>query len=318
MTRNDMMLQDFAQQAGVKTIEDLLYFPKYVQIETVVACNARCVMCPVEEIKRDEPIMTPELFDKILKELSCFSKWVNKVTIQWNGEPLLDKGLEDKIRTLKHAGMRYVSFATNAQLMDGKRAESILASGVDEVSFSLDSVSKDVFEKIRTRLSFEECVVNTENFIKIRDRLGASTRVRIRMTVQDKNVHEVGAFMQYWRKRSGAKDSVYGKLLHNWANWTKDYKLPSGAERSEVLNTSPCISPFGSLVICTDGRAALCCSDYNVSAPMGDFRRSSMQEIWQSAVFAKVRSDHRIRGRQSMPMCVDCNVWDSSAKIEAV
>ena len=35
--------------------ENLLEFPKYIEIETVNACNARCPMCTINDWERNYP-----------------------------------------------------------------------------------------------------------------------------------------------------------------------------------------------------------------------------------------------------------------------
>ena len=47
--------------------ENLLEFPKYIEIETVNACNARCPMCTIndwDELKGEE-IVSPEFAEKV-------------------------------------------------------------------------------------------------------------------------------------------------------------------------------------------------------------------------------------------------------------
>ena len=136
----------FSKAHHLESVEDLLYFPKYVQIETVALCNARCFMCPVDEWRREVKAMQQDVFDKVIAELSLYSSWVEKVTIQLDGEPLLDKKLEARIKTLKKIGIRCVAFSSNASLMDQARAESIILSGVDEVTFSIDGATAQTFE----------------------------------------------------------------------------------------------------------------------------------------------------------------------------
>ncbi|HIO82261.1 TPA: hypothetical protein EYG59_27145, partial [Candidatus Poribacteria bacterium] len=49
--------------------QDLIQFPRYLEIETVNACNARCPMCTINDWQRDTPTMKDELFEKIAAEV---------------------------------------------------------------------------------------------------------------------------------------------------------------------------------------------------------------------------------------------------------
>lgn len=312
---NDRQLREFARASGLENVEELKRFPKYFAVETVSLCNARCVMCPVDQWERSVRHMAPEVFDKILREMTPFGQWINQVALFLNGEPLIDKHLEERIRVLKDIGVKFVMFTCNASLMTEARAESILRAGIDGVDFSVDGATAETFEAIRKRLKFDECIANIETFIRVRNRLHPNARIRIRMTVQEKNAGEFEQYLTFWRSRLGPKDSAYGKLLHNWGAWLKEHALPSEADGAR-LNASPCISPWGTMVILSDGRVPLCCLDYNAEMPMGDVTTQTIQEIWQSPPFAGVRESHRLKGRASVKMCVDCNAWDAGAKVD--
>ena len=306
-------IEDQLSRSGLSGIDELLEFPKYVQIETVSLCNARCIMCPVEDWIRDVSIMEDALFEKIAYECKEYADWIERITIQLDGEPLIDKKLEKRIRTLKSIGIRFVAFATNGSLMTARRARTILESGVDEVSFSIDGATKETFEKIRVRLNFEKVVANILSFLNVRDELEAKTIVRVRMTVQRENQHEMDEFLSFWRSRLGPRDSVYAKVLHTWGNSENDYNLADGYSFAR-LNDTPCSSPWTSLVILTDGRVPLCCCDYNAAINSGNVKERSIKELWQGATLTGVRKLHGLRGRKSMPMCINCTVWADDAK----
>ena len=49
--------------------DSLLEFPKYIEIETVNACNARCPMCTINDWERNYPVMKDDIFNKISDEI---------------------------------------------------------------------------------------------------------------------------------------------------------------------------------------------------------------------------------------------------------
>jgi|GEM_PF-1917759 len=265
---NRHAIEAVAHTLGVASIDALLRFPLFVQIETVATCNARCVMCPVEEWKRDRLLMTDDLFERIVGQLAPRVDHIRAVTIQLDGEPLIDTRLETRIRRLKGIGIRSVVFSTNGSLMTAKRARSVLDSGVDEVTFSIDGADKATFEGIRRRLDFDAVVANARGFVALRDSLGAACRVRVRMAVGPSNAHQFPALRAFWSAILGPGDVVYGKLVHNWGNWQRDYRLPNPLPR-DALNARPCQSPWTSLIVLTDGRVPLCCADFRAQAALG-------------------------------------------------
>ena len=81
-------------------IDELDIFPKHFLIETVNTCNARCIMCGINFDKKAKAIIDKDLFEKITPEISQHRNHVEKVMLYLDGEPLMDKKLPEKIRSL--------------------------------------------------------------------------------------------------------------------------------------------------------------------------------------------------------------------------
>lgn len=313
---NEKFLHDYARDHGLEGIEGFEPFPKYFLVESAGACNARCIMCPVEDVARDKKLMPQLLFDKLVREIEPHAAWVKQVALQAQGEPTIDKKLEQKIRAMKGIGVPTVTIISNGSLMTKQRAEGILEAGIDFVDFSIDGATKKVFEEIRVRLNFEEVVRNVETFIEARNRINPKCHIRIRFTIQDINRHEFQDFKDYWSQRLGAnpRDLAYGKELHHWANWIEGFE-PYEDEDLKRLNATACQSPFSTFAVLNDGRVALCCNDYNAAVCLGNVYDNTIEEIWQGDKFREVRAAHRGQGRCGVDICVNCNAWDPKAKI---
>lgn len=310
--------KDFRAEYDVGTIERLETFPKFVQIETVSGCNARCRMCSVHDWTRSKSAMSEALFAKLLTELAAHCDWIEQVTLQLGGEPLLDRRLEEHVAALKQAGIRSVVFTTNASLLNETRSRRLLEAGIDAIDFSIDGVSAETFEAIRVNLTYAEVRDNVLRFVALRDASGRAVQVRVRMVIQQENAHELDTFVSYWRSRLGPNDYVIGRFLNWWAGWREDLAAVPGALLHEKtpsvdINPLPCLAPFSTLVILSDGRVPLCCLDYNADTPMGSVVESEIADVWQGEAFRKVRAEHLARGRASMPFCRDCHIFASGS-----
>ena len=62
-----------------QNLEGLLRFPKYVEIETVNACNARCPMCTINDWERNYPIMKDDVWNKISDDVALEDEQVRVV-----------------------------------------------------------------------------------------------------------------------------------------------------------------------------------------------------------------------------------------------
>ena len=79
--------------------------PKRLQIETIFACNAKCIMCFVgqpeshdRDITRRQGVMPEKMFESIIDSLVPYKQKIEKVDLFGLGEPLLDKFIFDRIK----------------------------------------------------------------------------------------------------------------------------------------------------------------------------------------------------------------------------
>lgn len=296
-----------ASRLNFNSLDESLYFPKYFEVETVNACNAKCVMCAMNDrINRKDTIMNKDLFAKFVKEIGDYADWIETVCLNRDGEPILDKNLPERVKLLKDIGIRKVTFATNGQLLNSELVYKLINAGLDDIMISIDAASKKTFEAIRLNLDYETVVNNTLNLIRIRNESGKELTIRIRMVIMDKNRHEVKKWLAFWRPKVSKKDKVYAKPVHTWGNQI-------GKEKEDMVvkyADKPCVSPFSTIVIKVEGKVPLCGADYNIKNIMGDFSRQTIKEIWNAESYEKVRSLHANKQRNEIPMCRGCHIWD--------
>jgi sulfatase maturation enzyme AslB (radical SAM superfamily) len=91
-----------------ESYEDLLSFPRYFELETVNACNARCTMCTIDDWTRHSPVMKDPLFKKLADEICAHASEVKRVSLYRDGEPLLDKKMAKRVAMLKDGGVKKV------------------------------------------------------------------------------------------------------------------------------------------------------------------------------------------------------------------
>jgi len=287
-------------------IDELLRFPRFFEIETVNACNARCPMCTIDDWQRNTPVMKDNVFSKIVDELSEHSESIKRVSLYRDGEPLLDKKLPNRVQILKSNGIKQVSIATNASLLNERKSIELLESGIDHVIMSIDSLNKEVFESIRVKLDFDEVIENAKNFIKLRDKIKPDAVIWMRMIRQESNINEWPSYQEYWGKYLRDNDRIY---FHNIFNWGGQLKGFNSVEKTYEPNL-PCVSLWSLFVIFGDGKVPLCNVDYNNKYPLGDIMNSSIEDIWRSNLLNRYRSMHLSKDKGKVNICKDCNVWD--------
>lgn len=301
-----------AKRIFLNELQDCLYFPKYFEIETVNFCNARCIMCSIGDWKnRKNAVMNADLFSKFTDEVGNYKDWVETVCLSRDGEPTLDGQLVSRVRMLKLAGIKKVTFSTNGQLLARGLSEELIRVGLDDIMVSLDGITKETFEKIRQRLNYEIILKNTLELIRLRDALNPRMSIRLRMVVTDENQHEVGDWLRFWGSRVSQRDKVYAMPVHTWGNQLRE----ESADLVKLYADKPCVSVFSTITMHVDGKIGLCCVDYSSKNLMGDFSKQSLKEIWTGEAFNKVRQLHTNGGRNEIALCRGCDLWDREYRI---
>jgi len=299
-------LSFITERLGLKNPSDYFIFPKYIEIETVRGCNARCIMCPLSvDDNYKKGLMTDALFKKIVDQFSEYIDFLNQVCLSRNGEPLIDKNLPEKIKILKKIGIKRVNFSTNASLLNEDMAKRLIESGLDEIRFSIEGFTKETFEAIRLGLNFDTVIENCLRFIKLRDEMNVNLQIQIRLTESEKNVGEIKQWRNFWLSKLKPTDLVASKRMHSWGNKLDTY------EGENIDFQNPCISPFSTLEIFYDGVIPLCGCDYKPEYLLGNLNESTIKEIWQSNEFENYRKIHLSGERFKMPICDRCNIWET-------
>jgi MoaA/NifB/PqqE/SkfB family radical SAM enzyme len=131
--------------------------------------------------------MTFEEFKKIVDQFDSLTA----LSLTGIGEPFLNRDLSKMIRYAKSKGI-FVTVTTNATLINERTAPVVVASGLDELSFSMESADPSTFEKIRVGASFDRIVTNIETFMKLKKHMRNRTpEVVLRTVAMSHTLHEV-------------------------------------------------------------------------------------------------------------------------------
>ncbi len=160
---------------------------RLLQVESSLACNLRCVMCPWKEISRQAPnrgLLSPETWQAIRPHLLQ----VHSIDFTGGGEPLLQPLLPEWVAEAKAAGCE-TGILTNGLLLKGERVKKLLAAGLNWLCVSMDGATADLYEKIRVGSNFDQVC---HNLARISDmRVGQVPKTMINFVLMDINVHQV-------------------------------------------------------------------------------------------------------------------------------
>lgn len=279
-------------------------FPELIDIEVTNACNLQCIMCPRGTMRRKIEHMDYALFKKISRELGANQQHLGRVSLHLYGEPLLNNRLFDMIATMKEDGIPAVEFSTNCTLLDQETSKKIITSGLDKIIFAVDGAGPETYGKIRVRGDYSKVVNNIKTFFRIREEMKAvKPRVRIQIIVMTETQAEIQEFKQQWTPFLKEGDNFFIKKLGFYA-----YNSQLVCEQRKGLPYRvPCsLFPYKNLTILADGRATVCCYDWNAEMVVGDTATQSVVEIWRSQKMKEFCTAHFNADFSKVPLCDRC------------
>ena len=252
-----------------------------IQFESSTACNAECTFCPRYDMTRKKGEMSDELFHKIIQESKFFGS--PEIVPFLNGEPFIFPRIWEWLDYMKENDCRVYLF-TNAEFIDVDRL--IKYENIRYVCCSVNASTKDTHAAVMRGPNFEKVERNVKDLIK-----KAPFPVYVSMVEVDANKHEKNAFKYKWGTRA-----TYGEFK----NWGGDRHDPVERTGERV----PCTSLMRAMTILWDGRAALCCLDYDGQQILGDANKETLEEL--NVKYKQVRKKHA--GNDfSMTPCKECN-----------
>jgi MoaA/NifB/PqqE/SkfB family radical SAM enzyme len=158
--------------------------PLDVICEISYVCNLACPTCFRWTAKPDEHELDSKQWKEVLQKLKA---WLGTFNLTFTGgEPFLRKDLLDIIRFASANGI-VTTVVSNGSLIDKTLAREILASGLDGLALSLNSLKRHIHNQTRgTNGSYDEVMTAIEN---LKERKGM--RLSLSTTVVRENIGEL-------------------------------------------------------------------------------------------------------------------------------
>lgn len=170
----------------------MMQLPNYIQIEPVGQCNLRCQMCPIQ-FRQDGPPHGPPAF----MAFETFTRLIDEFTqlehlhLQGLGEPMMHPRFFEMVAYAAGQGIR-VTTNSNLTLLNRRRAEQCVTSGLDCLHVSLDGATPQTYERIRLGARFERVQRNLERVLAARQQLNSDRpQLHMVMVIMRQNLHEL-------------------------------------------------------------------------------------------------------------------------------
>lgn len=284
-----------------------------IQVEVSSICNLGCKQCFKNLDNHQSGLFPLDLWEKHIIPILPQLKNIYLVGI---GEPVLSKHFIGYIKDSKKYGA-IVHSTSNLQLIDQKMAEQLVCNGLDNLSFSCDGATDEIYEKIRINGSFEKLKTSLNLINRAKEKYNSTLpELTLNFVASKINIRElpdIVLFAKSYKIKTvvAVHNIIYFKELIEESLYF-DQKLSDEcflnakriAEQSGILFLMPglfskpielvdnkvyCHYPWGHLYIYSDGKVGPCCMDFPDRCILGNLHQSGIEEIWNDNPFRQLR-----------------------------
>lgn len=300
--------------ANRNRLEDVIPLdtPYTLAIDPCNLCNFKCKFCAMQssnEAQSYEKQMMPlSLFKKIIDDISVFPNKLKVLRVNGQGEPLLNKDITEMIRYAKSKGVAdFIETITNGSRLNPQFNRQLIESGINRVRISVEAVSAEGYYEIAgVKIDFEKFL---ENIRDLHERSGDACEIYIKTV--DAAVDTPEKEQRYYQLFEGICDRIWidgvGPLWSDWDELNQNFDIRKTGMHGQKLQTvQVCPYSFYSLIINADGEVTVCCADWRRKFVVGDLKRQSLYEIWNSERLRTFWKDMLSGRKDQYEMCRKC------------
>jgi pyruvate-formate lyase-activating enzyme len=265
-------------------------------IATTYRCNMTCRMCLRKIRNFSGPDMEFSLFKKIIDKWLPYLRYLS---LDGPGETIMYPDVFQMIRYAKSKRIR-VMLSTNGTMVDAPMADTILDSGIDLITFSINGVSPEVYEAVHGCNRYQEVRDKIHQFLARKLKRRAPILVSLQMIRLPETLHQVEAFYRQWQNVPGVN---FVRVKQDMRGHTV---LPGDANRCTIRRT-PCSRLWhGPAYVDTNGDVYASPGGLLQPGPIGNLLDEPLAGIWNCERMQAMRRAHISKDISSFRECVQC------------
>lgn len=286
--------------------------PVDVSIEMAAACDMACSYCYWSDPKKipfTKGLMSREMALDVVKQAAEIG--AHSVKFNFRGEGTLNPSYTEVTKLAKtlSCGRTFIDRLANSNFkFHPKRRENIFEglSNLTKVKVSYDSFIKSVFENQRTGGDHDLTTENIDLFYNHPLRIKSDTQLIIQAvrTKQNKDEDIVASVKNRWPTAEvSIRDMVAGRVekdVSKFENRTRD----TSARQS-------CLQAHVRMMVHWDGRVAPCCPAIKNDLFIGDLKKDSLLDIFNSIAAKNLRKDLVSGEAFKLDPCRTCSSFES-------
>lgn len=295
--------------------------PIAISIEPTTSCNLRCPECPsgLRSFTRPTGMLDDKLYKQVIDELS---ETLLYLIFYFQGEPYLHPKFLDLVRYAANKGI-YTATSTNAHYLNDTNAKKTVESGLDRMIISIDGTTQEVYEQYRIGGNLSKVIEGTKNIVHWKRELKSKTpHIIFQFLVVKPNEHQLEEVRQLAKevgvdevafKTAQIYDYEHGSnLIPSIDKFSRYKQTLDGTYQIKNKLLDNCWKMWHSCVITWDGLVVPCCFDKDGEYRLGDLKKQTFKELWQSKPYKDFRKS-LTNARAEIEMCKNCTegtkVW---------
>jgi len=286
--------------------------PFLLAIEPTNLCNLKCAFCPtsdrklLEKVKRQNGIMSLELFKQVVDGARNFPEKIKEVCLFKDGEPLLNNQLCEMIAYLKQANIcNTIKIFTNGLLLTPELNQRLIDSGADFIRISVEGVNAKKYSSLCDgQIDYAKFLSN------IKDLFLRRGTCKVVAKIIDINLSDAEK-QKFYDDFSPITDICAVEDVHGWTfSDQKDFSM--GIKKNTfdgivVKNKQVCPYPFYSIAVNCRGIVTIGCCDWALQTTIGDIHQESIYDIWNGKRLYDFRMMHLEHRKHENPACRVCS-----------
>lgn len=197
--------------------------------------------------------------------------------------------------------------------MDIEKAKELISSGLDSIKFSINGGSAESYKNIHGKDDYHKVIENLKSLSNYKRSNGLKFAIYISFVVTSVTKEEKNSF--YLDMKEYADDIVFTNVRNQAGLMYDDVtQLLVDDPRANIKDRVPCPQVFNAITITCEGFVSACCADFQNYLIVGDLRKQSLKEIWQSESFCGLRKAHLQQNLENT-LCYNC-VYHANKKVK--
>ena len=291
-------------------------YPPILMVEPTNICNLKCPMCPSGNGDMARPRGKLDLinFTQVMDDIGDYIYQVQF----WNqGEPFINKSFLDMVRYAKAKGVMTQTSTNGHFIRTDTMAEEVVASGLDQIIFSMDGTNQETYEKYRIGGNYKLVIETLGRLSKAREKLKSKIPlIELQFLVFKHNRAEIDTLIEL--AKSHKVNRIAFKSAQVYSDEQAAQYLPDEGELNrynydgrsfklkwEVQNW--CKRLWLNSTINWDGTVSPCCFDKDAKYAFGNIfdKHTTFNDIWRNQKYIAFRRSV-MKNRKSIPMCGNC------------